>query len=436
MTEQEFKSLIEKAENNLADVKKSLGDKAGADQLKTIQDTLTSLQDKMSGIENVKVNDKDVPISQYVKNIQEQANKIEKDVKARLFDMGHKEKTLNGKVLDMLKSDDWKSHIKQIQTEKTGKVFILEKAANDLLTSDWTADTGAVGLPQLRLPGVTAHPWKATPFYALVPKRTVGWEHQVSYTEELTRSDAAATKAEGSQYEQSGATWISKVLSWYDVGHIAKVSREDLEDVELMNQIINDLLYNGLLRALEVKLVSGSGSSDIGGAYTLAKTFAKVLGTKPVSNPSMRDIIGHAGLMVKKGYNAAAANDTNKTGYRANLAMITPTAAYNITTEKDEIGRPLVDNLDMYRPYGLTVVESEDLTESTSSNTFLVCDVNKAMLYLKRNLILETGYDGNDFSYGFRTIRASVRGNLLIKNLETYAFAKGDFETAGGLISV
>ena len=37
MTEQEFKSLIEKAENNLADVKKSLDNKAGADQLKTIQ---------------------------------------------------------------------------------------------------------------------------------------------------------------------------------------------------------------------------------------------------------------------------------------------------------------------------------------------------------------------------------------------------------------
>jgi hypothetical protein len=58
------------------------------------------------------------------------------------------------------------------------------------------------------------------------------------------------------------------------------------------------------------------------------------------------------------------------------------------------------------------------------------------MLYLKRNLTIETGYDGNDFTYGMVTLRASVRGNLLIKNLEKYAFVLGDFVTAPSLIEV
>lgn len=436
MDEKEFKDLISKADKKLEAIEKSMENKVGAEQLKTIQDSLESLNDKMISIENIKFGDKEINIVQSIKNLQEHINKLEKETKARLFDFGQKPIILKDKVGNMIKSEDWKNHIKMLQTEKTGKVFVLEKAANDLLTSDWTADTGAVGLPQLRLSGVTAHPWKDTPVFASVPKRTVGMEHQITYTEELTRDDQAAVKAEGSQYSQSGATWISRILSWFDIGCFVKVSREDLEDAEYMNDVINDLLRNGLLRKVEYDLVNGAGTTEIEGVYTAAKTFAKVLGSKAVSTPSMRDIIGHARLFVRKGYNAIAANDANKTGYRANLALLGPAASYAVTTEKDEIGRPLVDNLDTYRPFGLTIAESEDLTESETSKTFVVGDFKKAMLYLKRNLIIETGYDGNDFTYGYRTVRASIRGNLLIKNLEKYAFVKGDFETAGALIEV
>lgn len=427
---EKFEQQLKKADDKLTDINKQLEKKLDKEELKALSDKLEGLQDSLTSIEQIKFGEKEVKTVDAITAIQDQINNLEVETKARLFDLGDKGKTLDDKLKDLVTSDEWKNHQGSLNFKSGGGKFVLEKAANDLLTSDWTADTGAVGLPQLQLPGVTKHPWRRIPIFSAVPKRTVGMEHQVSYTEELTRSDAAALKAEGSQYAQSGATWITRVLDWYDFGHYVKVTRESLEDAEYIRQEMNDLLQNGLLRVIEVLIYNGSGSSTVEGVYTAAKDFVKTLGVKSVSNPSMRDILMAAKLQCAKGYNASAANDTNKTGYIANLALIGMASAYNVTTEKDEIGRPLIEDINSWRPGGMAVTESEDVTESETTKNFVVGDFNKAMLYLKRNLTIETGYDGNDFTYGMITLRASLRGNLLIKNLEKYAFVKGDFETA------
>ena len=430
----EFEDSLSKAQKNLEEINKKLEAKLDKEELKGLTDQVEMLQDTVTSIEQVKFGEKDVNITEAVKAMQEQINEVDKETKARLFELGDKGKTLDDKIKSLVTSEEWKTNATGMTTKSAGSKFVLDKAANDLLTSDWTADTGAVGLPQMQIPGVTKHPWRKTPVFAAVQKRTVGMDHQVSYTEELTRSDAAALKAEGSQYAQSGATWITKVLSFYDIGHYVKVTRESLEDAEYIRQEMNDLLNMGLLRALEVLLYEGAGTTTIEGVSVSAKTFAKSVGVKSVTDPSMRDILLAAALQVAKGYNYDAENDANKTGYSANMALIGKSSGYNVVTEKDDIGRPLVENLGAWRPGGMAVVESEDVTESETTKNFLVGDFTKAMLYLKRNITIETGYDGNDFTYGMVTLRASVRGNLLIKSLEKYGFVLGDFETAPGLL--
>lgn len=426
-----LQDTLSKADSKVADIEKALKGKVDVETLKSVNDALENIKETVASFENFEGKG----IATYCKGIQEHANKLEADLKAMKESKGVKDLTLVDKVKELVISDKWKQHVEVMKGTKTGANFVIEKAANDLLTTDWTADTGAVGLPQLRIPGVTKHPWKATPIFANVAKRTVGMDHQVSYTEELTRSDAAALKAEGNQYAQSGATWISKVLPFFDFGHFVKVTRESMEDAEYIMQEINDLLYNGLMRHMETLLYGGAGTTTVKGVHTSAKTLAKVLGTKAVTNPSMRDILLAAQLQVSKGINATAATDAGKTGYSANMALIGKAAKYNVVTEKDAIGRPLVESLEAWRPGGMNIMESEDVTESATSQTFVVGDFNKAMLYLKRNLIIETGYDGNDFTYGMITLRASMRGNLLIKSIDEYAFVKGDFETAGGIIN-
>jgi HK97 family phage major capsid protein len=116
------------------------------------------------------------------------------------------------------------------------------------------------------------------------------------------------------------------------------------------------------------------------------------------------------------------------------MALIGKSSAYNVVTDKDDIGRPLVQDIAGWRPGGLTVAQSEDLTDTDAQRDFLVGDMTKAMLFLKRNLKIETGYDGNDFTEHMVTMRASLRGGFLVKNLEKFAFVKGDFVTAGGLL--
>lgn len=425
----QFEDQLAKNENKLEAINKGLESRAKSEDLQKLQSSVETIQDFVSSVENLKFGEKDVKLLDAIKNLQTQADKNEKDIKERLKEINVHPKGLNEKIKGLLESDAWKN------TAKSGNKFVIEKAANDILTADATADSGAVGLPQMQLPGVTKYPWRATPIFAAVPKRTVGMEHEVSYTEELSRSDAAALKSEGAtQYAQSGATWITRILAFYNFGHFVKISQESLEDIDYVQQEMNDLLSNGLLRAIEVLLYGGSGSSTVLGVANAAKTFAKTLGMKGVTSPSMRDILMAAKLQVSKGVNATTATDANKTGYMANLALIGKSSSYNVTTEKDDINRPLVDNLDSWRPGGLSVVESEDVTETDSQRDFVVGDFSKAMLYLKRNLTIETGFDGNDFTDHMITLRASIRGNLLIKNLEKYAFVKGDFETAPALI--
>lgn len=424
---------IQKADKKLDEIEKGLAGKIGKEDLKAITESIESVKSVIASVEQVDGK----KLGDYVKATQAHADALEKQLTEMKAGMKVKEMTIQDKVKNLILSDDWKSHSKSLATKQTGnfRAFEIEKAANDLLTSDWTADTGAIGLPVMQLPGVTKHPWKATPIFASIPKRTVGMEHQISYTEELTRSDAAALKAEGSQYAQSGATWITKVLPFYDFGHYVKLTRESMEDTEYVMQEANDLLSNGLLRAIEALLFSGGGTTTVEGVYTAAQTFARPLGAKSITNASMRDVLLAAQLYVAKGYNAVAANDTGKTGYSANLAIIGKSSKYNLSTEKDEIGRPLIDNIEAWRPGGMSVMESEDVTETAASQTFVVGDFNKAMLFLKRNLVIETGYDGNDFTYGMITMRASLRGNLLIKAKEKYAFVKGDFVSAPGMLS-
>ena len=412
--EKKFEAQIKAASDNLDNVKKALEGKADAKDLKSIQESLDSVKDTVDTLGMID----DTKISDYVKNIQKQANACEAELKEIKKQKGIKPESTQDQIKSLVESDEFKSAVKN-----ANKAQFVIKAANDLLTSDWTADSGTVGLPQLDIPGVTRHPWKANPIYAAVNKRTVAMEHEVRYTEELTRSDAAATKAEGSQYAQSGATWIAKKLDFYDVGHYVKATRENLEDAQFARETMNDLLYNGLLRALEYKLLLGTGSSDIKGLSVYAKTFAKPTGLNAVANATIDNVLRAAKLQVAQGYSAT---DTNKMGYPANVGLIGPATMANRELEKDSVGRPFISYGSPANVAGMSILESWDLTETADSQTYLVGDFSKATLFLKRNLIIETGLDGNDFTYGMMTMRASVRGGLLVKNLETYAFVYGD----------
>jgi len=389
----------------------------GFNEIKAFEEKFNSLQDSVNSMATIA----GVKMADYVCTLQKDLDAQEKEINDLKKAKGFRPETM----VDIVKSFAHSDQVKEAVKSQRNAQFEL-KAANDLLTSDWTAAADTVGLPQYDIPGVTRNPWKANPVYSAVAKRTVGKDHELRYTEELTRSDAAAIKTEGSQYAQSGSTWIARKLEFYDVGHYTKHTRENMEDAEYLTEAINDLLFNGLLRAVEYKLVHGTASSDINGLYAaIAETFAKPLGYKSISNPSMADVLRIAKLFVAKGINATTATDTGKTGYMANIGLIGPASRANLELEKDAIGRTMLSGNE--RPAGLTLLESEDLTETDASQTFLVGDFSKAVLYMKRNLIIETGLDGNDFTYGMMTLRASWRGNLLVKNLEKKAFVKGDF---------
>ena len=60
---------------------------------------------------------------------------------------------------------------------------------------------------------------------------------------------------------------------------------------------------------------------------------------------------------------------------------------------------------------------------------YLIGDFSKALLFEKGGLSIEMGYDADDFTKNFRTIRAEWRGAVVVKNNDRTAFVKGVFAT-------
>lgn len=429
--EKKFEALINDTNKGLEKITKALDKKVETEQLKELQDELIQVKDNVNALSIVKNDeDKDIKTIDYIKNLEANYKSLEKEIADLRTKKGEEPKTLKSMIKETV-NDDFVKALK----ERRVVDFTLDKAAADLLTSDWTADTGTVGLPQYQVPDISRAPWRNTPVYAAVTKRTVGIEHELRYTEELTRTDSAATAAEAASVAQSGETWISRRLAFYKVGHYAKFSLESLEDPNYTDTIrdeVNDLLTNGLLRALEVKLLTGSGSSDITGLTTIAQTFAKPNGFDAVDSANLWDLLRAGKLYVRKGVNAVtgAQNDSNKTGYPANYALISTSQVANFDVQKMTTGGYLMPpfwDVAAGRVAGMQILETDDFADDSK---WMVGYFPGAVLYIKRNIVLTTSDNvASDFLADMTTIKATLRCNLLVKSFEKYGFVYGDIDT-------
>lgn len=417
----EITTLTEDINKKQEDIVKQLNEKVTPEQLKELTDSVDTLKESINTLEMID----DKKITDYVKAMQEQADKMAKEVTDLKAHKGVEPESLESKIKSLVTPE-----FMQGLKDGSNKEYTLEKGAADLLTSDWTADTGTTGLLQLDVPGVAKQPWRKTPILAAITKRFVGdGLNEIRYTEELTRTDSAALVAEAGTYAQSAATWIAKRIDFYKYGHYAKVSKENISDSLYIMGEIDDLLRNGLLRDVETEVYTADGSSKIKGVQTSAKTIsAKPYGLGTIANANLYDCLRAGALWVAKGYNADGDNDTNKTGFQANIALVSPAKLAEMEMQKDTNGNyilPPFRNASGNVVAGMTILASEDLD---TEDTFLVGDFTKAVAYIKQNLVIETSDNvASDFIADLRTIKASMRLAFLIKSVEEYAFATATF---------
>lgn len=405
-------------------------EKANADDLANAKAEIQELKDNLGTLEMVG----DEKLIDYVKKSNDHANQLEE----RLHDLentkGFKLEKNAKQIEELVKDEDFMKAL-----AKKDKTFEATLKA-DVTTSSFTADSGAVAMDQLTIPGVEKHPWRMNPVFAAIPKRMVGEKvHTITWYDENTRVDSAAAVAEGGTYAQSSTSLIKRLESFYKAGHYTTLTEETLEDSDLMMGEVTDLLTSGLGRERERQLLlgAGSGSNEVTGVINttaqVAKDFALQTGFDVVSNPNHYDVLRAAKLQVRVGIGSS---DTAKMGYNANMALVNPADLANLDLQKDPVGGgyilpPFLDNAGN-RVSGMLLMESDDIT----AGKFLVGDWNAAQLFIKRNILINTSENvASNFLADKIVLKASLRMALKITSFKAYAFVYGDFDTAKGLIS-
>jgi hypothetical protein len=69
-------------------------------------------------------------------------------------------------------------------------------------------------------------------------------------------------------------------------------------------------------------------------------------------------------------------------------------------------------------------------TTLVTQDTFLIGEMPLAELWTRQGITIDIGYDLDDFTKNFKTIRAEWRGATVVKNNNRTAFVNGDFTTA------
>lgn len=426
---EKLEAQLQKADQTLENVEKALRGKAGVEALKGVSDMVQELKDSFGTIEMIE----DVKITDYIKKHQEHTDQLEARIKEIENSKGFQDNKDEKQIEELVKNKDF---IAAVARKDRNAEFILK---SNVTTSSFTADSGAVAMDQLTIPGVEKHPWRMNPVFAALQKQIVGDKvHTITWYDENTRTDSAAAVAEGSSYAQSDVALIKRVISFYKAGHYASITEETLEDDSLMMGEINDLLLTGLGRERERQLLLGAGSASnevlgiINATSQVAKDFAKPTGFEAVAHVNNFDVLRAAKLQVRQGYGGT---DTAKMGFIANIALMNPADVANMDLIKDDNGvylLPPFRDASGQRVSGMMIVESDDVT----AGKFLVGDFTKAKVFIKRNIQLKTSEDvASNFLADIMVIKASQRMALKITAVGAYAFVYGDFETARALIN-
>lgn len=307
--------------------------------------------------------------------------------------------------------------------ETWGQHFTTEKAQEIKALAG--ASKGSVELNLKALTsGSTSAGSLADPYRAdtvLMPKRRLAVRDllpvisiasgSVEYARQTAKPTGAATVAEGAAKPESNLAFELISLQTRTVAHWIKASRQILDDVPQLRDMIDTEMRAGLALAEEAQLLYGSGTGqNLTGLVPAATAFVDSTG---VTSPSMIDKI------------AAAILQVGLADFEANGIVLHPTDWTRISLTKDAGGNYIIGGPSQAvepRLFGLPVVRSSAMT----AGHFLVGDfAAAAQIYDRWEPRVEVGFEADDFTKNLVTILAEERLALAIR--QTAALVTGEF---------
>lgn len=411
MNEKEFDALIAKVEVAMGetmdsklkeafkdmnpDVLKSVVD--NSDQLKKNIEELTKSNEKLEGV----LKEQGIELSKLKEKATEEPLTLKQAIKNGLADNVEK--------------------LKALKTNRNAEsVTIQTKAAGDMLLS--SNIVASAQIPQAeREAGITRIVRRQPFILQLVSVGTINsnlWE----WVQQVNADGDAAMTAEGAAKAQIDFDLALASAQVRKVTAYVKISKEMLDDVDLIEAEINEELREVIQLKIDAQLLSGDGTGqNLVGILENATAWAAGTFANTVTSANNSDVL------------KVAINQIMVNQFNPNYIVLHPSDVTAMELEKGTDGHYV---LPPFRSANGTVISGVPVVSNTgvTAGTFLVGDFTKSAVRFKEGLTFDVGYENDDFTKNFVTILAEARLVHRVKSNHYGAFVTGSFATGKALL--
>lgn len=240
------------------------------------------------------------------------------------------------------------------------------------------------------------------------------WE----WVEQKNAEGGADMTAEGAKKSQADFDLVVASANVKKVTAFIKVTKEMLDDVELMRSEIDQELTELINLKIDDQLLNGTGLTvNLNGINTTATTYAAGAFALAIPNPNKWDVL------------RTAINQVRTNLFEPTHIVLHPTDMTSMELTKATDGQyimPPFTTVDGSTVSGIRIVANTGV----AIGSFLVGDFSKAGVRFKEGLTINVGYENDDFTKNLVTILAEARLVLRVKSNHYGAFVKGVFATA------
>jgi hypothetical protein len=275
-------------------------------------------------------------------------------------------------------------------------------------------------LPQaLLLSGMNAIPSRQVTLLSIVNSGSIQ-SNLVKWAYQSGKEGAAGQTTEGALKNQIDFDILLGSEDVVKTTAFIKVSDEMIEDIDFIQSEINNELMRELLKAVELGVYSGAGTTNtLHGIRDVATAFAAGSFAATVDNANVVDVLTVAAnqiMIAEQGMpNYIMMHPTNVTA----LKLVKVSA-----TDKRYVER-LINVGGTYTLDGIPIIP----TTLVTVGEYLIGDFTRASVLQRSGVNIEVGLDSDDFTKNLRTIRAEWRGVAFVKNNDRSAFVKGVIAT-------
>jgi HK97 family phage major capsid protein len=314
--------------------------------------------------------------------------------------------------------------LKQLLTDNADKIKALAKGDRNAafkVVGDMTIGGNVTGeVPQAqRLPGLNDIASRQPRFIDFFTRATAT-SNLISWVYKSGREGATGQTEEGALKNQIDFDLLVGSQKIEKTTNFIKVSDEMLDDIDFIESEIRNELMMELLRTVETESYSGNGTSpQLNGVRTVASAFAAGDFALAIDNANEVDVLVVAANQI------AIANQSAPNAIFMHPTDITKLKVVKLSSSDKRYVERLLMVGGTLSMDGIPIIP----TTLVTAGQYLIGDMSKALLFEKGGIAIEMGYDGDDFTRNFKTIRAEWRGACVVKNNDRTAFVKGVFAT-------